>query len=73
MFRHKSTEELKGESARCHDFNEIIEKYGEKRKNYDEETERILQDIKNSNWEVRDYLREILWELTYARRRSRRP
>lgn len=40
---------------------------------YDEETKRQLEEVRNSDWHTTKYLREILWELRYARRRAERP
>lgn len=40
---------------------------------YDQETQRQLKEIQDSNWDVQDYLKEILWELRYARRTAGRP
>ena len=54
-------------------IDRAIAKVKEDRIKYDEETKLQLEEIKNSNWETNDYLREILWELRYARRMARRP
>ena len=40
---------------------------------YDEETKRQLKEVRASDWHFTKYLREILWELRYARRRAERP
>ena len=40
---------------------------------YDEETKLQLEEIKNSDRDTNWYLKEILWELTYMRRRASRP
>lgn len=45
----------------------------EEREKYDEETKRQLKEVKDSDWHTTKYLREILWELRYARRMARRP
>lgn len=43
------------------------------RDKYDKETQRMLKEVKDSDWHTTKYLREILWELRYARRRADRP
>ena len=40
---------------------------------YDEETEVQLKEVRDSDWHNTKYLREILWELRYIRRRADRP
>ena len=40
---------------------------------YDEETKRQLKEVRDSDWHNTKYLREILWELRYMRRRANRP
>ena len=45
----------------------------EKRVKYDEETAKLISDIKKSNWQPSEYLKEILCELVRMRRREERP
>ena len=66
--RPKSYGEEMSEKVDC-----ILKKIQDDRAVYDEETKLQLEEIKNSNWETNEYLREILWELRYARRMARRP
>ena len=53
--------------------NDALSRLREDRKIYDEETKLQLEEIKNSDRSTNWYLKEILWELRYARRRANRP
>ena len=70
MFNKKAKSE--GEDL-ADKFNQVIEKIQQDRDLYDEETKRQLKEVKDSDWHTTKYLREILWELRYARRRANRP
>ena len=70
MLRKKTKSEGEGLADK---FNQVIEKIQQDRDLYDEETKRQLKEVKDSDWSVCKYLREILWELRYARRRANRP
>ena len=54
-------------------IDRAIAKVKEDRIKYDEETKLQLEEIKNSDRDTNWYLKEILWELRYARRMARRP
>ena len=54
-------------------IDDILKQLQNDRDLYDEETERQLKEIRDSDWHPTKYLREILWELRYARRRANRP
>lgn len=54
-------------------IDRAIAKVKEDRIKYDEETKRQLKEVKDSDWHTTKYLREILWELRYMRRRANRP
>ena len=54
-------------------LDDIFAKMKEDRIKYDEETKLQLEEIKNSDRSTNWYLKEILWELRYARRIARRP
>lgn len=54
-------------------FDKVIETLKKNRERYDEETERQLREVRDSDWHITKYLREILWELRYVRRRADRP
>ena len=54
-------------------FDKAIEALKKNRERYDEETERQLKEVRDSDWHNTKYLREILWELRYMRRRADRP
>ena len=70
MLRKKTKSEGEGLADK---FNQVIEKIQQDRDLYDEETKRQLKEVKDSDWHTTKYLREILWELRYARRRANRP
>lgn len=70
MFGKKEKVESEGLADK---FNQILEKIQNDRDLYDEETKKQLEEIKNSDWGTNRYLREILWELRYARRKANRP
>ena len=55
------------------EFDEALEALKKDRDRYDEQTKLQLDLIKNSDRDVKWYLKEILWELTYMRRRAERP
>jgi hypothetical protein len=55
------------------EFEAALEALKKNREIYDEETKRQLKEIRDSDWHSTRYLREILWELRYARRRADRP
>ena len=55
------------------EMDEAYERLREDRKQYDKETKGQLEEVKNSDWSSAKYLREILWELRYARRKADRP
>lgn len=55
------------------EFEAALEALKKNRETYDEETKRQLKEIRDSDWHSTRYLREILWELRYARRRADRP
>lgn len=54
-------------------YNSFIRNLAERQVAYDKETEKQLDEVRNSDWHTTKYLREILWELRYARRRAERP
>ena len=54
-------------------IDDILKQIQNDRDRYDEETKRQLKEVRDSDWHVTKYLREILWELRYARRRADRP
>ena len=54
-------------------IDDILKQIQNDRDLYDEETERQLKEVRDSDWHITKYLREILWELRYARRRANRP
>ena len=54
-------------------IDRAIAKVKEDRIKYDEETKLQLEEIKNSDREMTWYLKEILWELRYMRRKANRP
>lgn len=54
-------------------IEQAIQELSDSRRAYDEETDKQLKEIKNSDWPVEHYLREILYELRYAHRREERP
>jgi polyhydroxyalkanoate synthesis regulator phasin len=54
-------------------IDDILKQIQNDRDRYDEETKRQLKEVRDSDWHVTKYLREILWELRYARRRAERP
>ncbi len=54
-------------------FNQFIETLQSRQQEYDEETKEQLAEIVCFNWDTNRYLKEILWELRYARRRADRP
>ena len=54
-------------------FDRALEALKKDRNRYDEETKLQLREIRNSDWHTTKYLREILWELRYMRRRVDRP
>ena len=56
-----------------HKFDEALEALKKDRDRYDEQTKLQLDLIKNSDRDAEWYLKEILWELTYMRRRAERP
>ena len=70
MFGKKEKVESEGLADK---FNQILEKIQNDRDLYDEETKRQLKEVRDSDWHTTKYLREILWELRYARRRANRP
>lgn len=53
--------------------DDILKQIQNDRDLYDEETEKQLKEVRDSDWHATKYLREILWELRYARRRANRP
>lgn len=55
------------------DIDAVMAKIQEDRKEYDRQTGEILRSVSNSDHEPKEYLREILWELIYARRKAERP
>ena len=55
------------------EIDRALAKIKEDRIKYDEETKLQLEEIKNSDRGTNWYLKEILWELRYARRMARRP
>jgi hypothetical protein len=56
-----------------HKFDRALEALKKDRDRYDEQTKIQLDLIKNSDRDIKWYLKEILWELTYMRRRTERP
>ena len=66
--RSKSYGEEISEKVDC-----ILKKIQDDRAAYDEETKLQLEEIKNSDRSTNWYLKEILWELRYMRRRANRP
>lgn len=54
-------------------FDRALEALKKDRNIYDEETKRQLKEVRDSDWPTTRYLREILWELRYMRRRANRP
>ena len=54
-------------------IEQAMKELSDSRRSYDEETDKQLAEIKNSDWPVERYLREILYELRYARREKERP
>ena len=54
-------------------FREALQDLYEDRIKYDEDTNKQLEEVKNSDWSSIRYLKEILWELRYARRKVDRP
>lgn len=54
-------------------FDRALEALKKDRNRYDEETELQLREVTDSDWHTTRYLREILWELRYMRRRADRP
>ena len=54
-------------------FDRALEALKKDRNRYDEETELQLREVRDSDWHTTRYLREILWELRYMRRRADRP
>ena len=54
-------------------FDRALEALKKDRNRYDEETEFQLKEVRDSDWHTTRYLREILWELRYMRRRADRP
>lgn len=55
------------------EVNGIFEQIQNDRDLYDEETKIQLKEVRDSDWHNTKYLREILWELRYMRRRADRP
>ena len=55
------------------EFDRAFKALKKDRETYDEETKRQLKEIRDSDWHFTKYLREILWELRYLRRRADRP
>lgn len=54
-------------------YNDLIRDIAVRQVAYDEETKKQLDEVRNSDWHSTKYLREILWELRYARRKANRP
>ena len=54
-------------------YNDLIRDIAVRQAAYDEETKKQLDEVRNSDWHSTKYLREILWELRYARRKADRP
>ena len=54
-------------------FDRALEALKKDRNRYDEETKLQLKEVRDSDWHNTKYLREILWELRYMRRRVDRP
>lgn len=55
------------------EFDRVFKALKKDRDLYDEETKRQLKEVRDSDWHTTKYLREILWELRYMRRRADRP
>lgn len=64
---------LKSHEEEIEKIDDILKQIQNDRDRYDEETKRQLKEVRDSDWHVTKYLREILWELTYMRRRAERP
>ena len=62
-----------GEESIAEAYNNALSDLFKERRDYDKETKDILSNIKTSRVSTEEYLREILWELTYQRRRMDRP
>lgn len=56
-----------------HKFDRALEALKKDRNRYDEETKVQLKEVRDSDWHTTRYLREILWELRYMRRKAGRP
>ena len=54
-------------------YDHFVKDLIDRQQKYDKETERLLKEVANSEWHTTKYLREILWELRYARRMANRP
>ena len=62
-----------GEGSIAEAYNNALNDLFKERHDYDNETDKMLHDIKTSRLSTDEYLREILWELVYQRRRMDRP
>lgn len=57
---------------RDNEFDRALKAFKKDMETYDEETKRQLKEVRDSDWHTTKYLREILWELRYMRRRANR-